>query len=222
MTRRQSPIAELQRFARSPAMQSLGLQILAATSVLMIAALILMSVTLSNLKDSRRESEAAQDTLLQITTIESRLMDFDGTLNGYALSGNAWYLRRMKDDRNELHEALNKLRVSVQNDPLQVQRHKAIAALVDRRDQLNTYLLDPVHQGEIARVDVVKSARVVTDDIRGRLWAVLDRERIKRRNNNIAMIAQAEESFWIAVGIVFLTFLFGSVCLVVAAAPRSR
>ena len=201
-------------------MQSLGLQIVAATSVLMIAALILMSVTLTNLKNSRRDSEATQDTFLQVTTIESRLMDFDGALNGYVLSRNAWYLRRMKDDHNELHDALNKLKVSVQNDSLQLQRHNAIASLVGQRDRINAYLLDPAHQGEIARVTALQSARVVTDDIRGRIWQVLDRERSKRRISNTAMIAQAENSFRIAVGIVVLTFLFGAACLVLSARPR--
>ena len=135
--------AEVQRFSRSDFMRALGLQLLAATSVLMIAALILMRVTLSNLEKSRVESESVQDTLLQITTIESRLMDFDGAWNNYRVTGNAWFLTRITDDTNDLHAALNLLKYSLRNDPLQMQRHKAIASLVKRRDALNVYLFDP-------------------------------------------------------------------------------
>jgi CHASE3 domain sensor protein len=201
-------------------MRALGLQMLAATSVLMIAALLLMSVTLSHLKESRQDSEAMQDTLLQITTIESRLMDFDGAWNGYVLSGNPWYLQRIKDDHSELYRALSQLKQSLRNDALQMERHKAIAALVSKRDALNDYLQNPAHTAAVARVEVVQTARIVTDNIRAVLWQVLDRERQKRRANDTAMIAQAEESFWIAVGIVFLTCLFGASCLVLSFSPR--
>ena len=213
---------EVQRFARSDFMRSLGLQLLTVTLVLMIAALLLMSVTLSKLQENRVESEAMQDTLLEITTIESRLMDFDGAWNGYVLSGNKWYLQRITDDRNELHGALNKLRFSLLKDSLQMERYQSISALVERRDALNTYLLDPDHTGKIANIEVVQAARILPDDIRGLLWQVLDRERMKRHVNDTGMIRRAQESFWIAVGIVCLTFFFGAICVGLSLTVRSR
>lgn len=212
----------LQKFARSGAVRSLGVQLLVVTSVLLLASVIMMSMTLSNLKDSRRQSEAMQDTLLEITTIESRLMDFDGALSGYALSGIPWYQIRMKDDHNELQGALAKLGHSLKDDPEQLRRYKSIVALVQKRDAYNDYLTKPEHRDEIARSETAQAARIVTDNIRGRLWEVLDRERTKRRLNQTALVEQAEQSFWIAIGIVFLTFVSAALTLLLSNLPRER
>ncbi len=215
-------ITRLQRLSRSGSLRSLGVPLLAVTSALLIAALILMSMTLSNLKDSRRQSEAMQDTLLELTTIESRLMDFDGALSGYALSGIPWYQIRMKDDYNELHGALAKLGHSLKDDPAQLRRYKSLVALVQKRDAYNAYLTKPEHRSEIARSETALAARIVTDNIRGRLWEVLDSERTNRRLNQAALVEQARSSFRIAIGIVLLTFLFGALCLLLSSLPRER
>jgi CHASE3 domain sensor protein len=212
----------LQRLFRSGLLRSLGVPLLAVTSALMIAALVLMGMTLSNLKDSRRQSEAAQDTLLELTTIESRLMDFDGALSGYALSGIPWYQMRMKDDHSELQAALAKLGHSLRNDPEQLRRYKSIVTQIAKRDAYNAYLTKPEHRGEIARSETAQSARIVTDDIRGRLWEVLDSERTKRRLNQLALVGEAQNSFRIAVGIVLLTFVFAALCLLLSTGPKDR
>ena len=122
----------LQRFSRTGTWHSLGLQVLIATAVLIVAAPILMTITLSNLKQSMIESKATQDTLLQITTIESRLIEFDGALSAYALSGDPWYRPKMKTDKADLHASLNQMKHSLQNDPPQLQRYNALTPLTQK------------------------------------------------------------------------------------------
>jgi CHASE3 domain sensor protein len=214
--------ARLRRFSRSEAARFLSLQLLVATTVLLVAALILMSMTLSSLRSTRTEEAAAQDTLLEITTVESRLMDTDGALSGYALSGNPWYRTRLKDDHDELHGALAKLGQSLKHDAVQLRRYQAIIGLAEKNDRLTAYLAAPEHRDEIARSPTAGAARIVTDDIRGRLWQVLDTERNKRKLNHAVMIEQAENSYWIAVGIVLLTFVFGALCTLLALGRRER
>ncbi len=212
----------LQKLSRSGTLRSLGLQLLAVTSVLLIAALILMSMTVSKLQDSRRHSEATQDTLLEITTVESRLVDFDGALDGYTLSGIPWYRKRMTDDHNEMHAALDKLGRSLHHDHGQLRHYKAIVALVAERDALDTYLSKPENRSQIAKSETARKARIITDDIRKRLWEVLEAERIKRRASQTALVEQARDSFRIAVGIVLLTFLAAALSMLVSQVPRDH
>jgi len=220
MMRVRSLWMEVQQYARSEFMHALGLQLLAATSVLMIAALILMGVSLSNLKTSRVQGEALQDTLLEITTIETRLIDFDATWNNYRDTGNVWFMTRIAEDTDDLHGALTKLAQSLRNDPVQMQRHKDLAGLVAKRDVLNRSLYDPARHAGNAPSNLTREGRETTDAIRALLWDVLRSERQKRLTNTAAVIAQAQDSFRIAIGIVFLTFFFGGICLILSTAPR--
>ena len=212
---------ELVQFSRSGAWHSLGWQVLIATAVLIVAALILISVTLSNLEQSTKESNATQDTLLQITTVESRLIEFDGALNEYALIGNPSSQTRMKHDQADLHASLIQLKRSLRNDPLQLQRYDGLMSLIGKWDALVNYLGQPEHRGEIARSPVSLSAKMVTNRIRADLWVILDRERAKRQINNSTMISQTQSGFLFAVGIVLLTFVFGALCLVLSISAKA-
>jgi CHASE3 domain sensor protein len=209
------------RFSRTGTWHSLGLQVLVVTAVLIVAALILMTITLSNLKQSRIESKATEDTLLQITTIESRLIEFDGALSAHALSGDPLYRVRMKADKADLYASLNQLNRSLQNDPLQLQKYNALMPLIQKWDALNNYLSQPEHRSEIARSPVAQSARILTDGIRARIWEILDRERAKRQFNNSAIISQAQSGSLFALGIVLLTFVFGALCLVLSISAKA-
>ncbi|MGA7711418.1 MAG: CHASE3 domain-containing protein [Rhizomicrobium sp.] len=213
---------ELRQFSRSEAWHSLAVQVLIGTGVLIVAALIMMSVTLSNIKRSWTESKATQDTLLQITTVESRLIEFDGALSTYALNGNPWFQVRMKTDSAEIHASLNQLNQSLQSDPLQLQRYNALMSLIQKRDVLDAYLSQPEHRSEIARSPVAQSARIVGDRIRNRLWKILDVERAKRQIHDAAMISQTQSSFLFAVGIVLLTFVFGALCLLLSVSAKAE
>lgn len=211
----------VQKFARGGQLHSLGMQLLAAMSVLMIAAIILMSLTLSHLKGTRQLLKDTEDTLLQITTVESRIMDFDGALSSYTLSGVPWFERRMKDDTTEEHTALEKLRVTLRNDREQMARYEDLVSIAREREQIYAYLR--LHREEVAGSPTALKARQATDRMRGMLWQILDTERAKRAVNQDKMIAEAQRSFWIAVGIVLLTALFGGCCLILAgAAPATR
>jgi CHASE3 domain sensor protein len=202
------------------ALQSLGVQLLTATAVLMVAALILMSVTLSNLTNSREEAEATTDTMLEITTIETRMMENDAAINGFALSGGPFYQLRMRNNFREIQMVLGKLRRSLQNEPDQLAKFKTIVTLVRERDGLNAYLSH--HREEIGRSATARSVRTVTDRIRATLWDILKFERDKRLANHTRMIADAHQSFWISVGIVFLTFIFGAGSLVLSSAAKGK
>jgi len=213
--------AQLQMFSRTGVLHSLGLQLLAVTSVLMIAALILMSVTLSNLQNSQQQTEVTTDTFLEITTIESRLLSNDGALKGYALTGNPIFLKVFARSQGQLQDAMRKLSRSIGGDPIQFQRYEAIVSLVKKREALDAYLAQPEHRAALSDISATKSSAFLNRTIRGRLWKILTDERIKRRDAYTAMVSQARQSFWVAVGVVVLTLLFGGLCIAVASPPKA-
>jgi CHASE3 domain sensor protein len=204
----------LHLFARSGGIHGLRLQLVAVTVVLMVAALILMSFTLSSLKNSRMEAEITEDTMLEITTIETRMLDYEGAQYGYALSGSGIFRYRIDASYRQLNAAMNKLRHSLQEDPQQLRKYDTIVPLMQKRNAQYDYLAKPEHRGEIGSSPVAYHAEKISDDIRASLWQILKAERDKRYLNNTMMIAEAEKSYWIASGIVILAFLFGALCLV--------
>lgn len=212
--------AHLARFARGGEMRGLALQLLAATAALMIAALILMSFTLSSLMDSRRQSEAMQDTMLEVTTVEARMLDAEGALNGYAVTGSPSYQERVTNNNIIIVQALNKLKRSVKSDPRLLQTYAATLEMNRQRMAILAGMDTPEHRGEIgARV---LSAKPLSDSIRGNIWSILETQRARQRLNNSQMIQEARRSYWVAAGIVGLTFLFGALCLILSMAAGSK
>lgn len=212
--------ARLHRFARGGELRSFALQLLMATAALMIAALILMSFTLSSLMDSRRQSEAMQDTMLEVTTVEARMLDAEGSLNGYAVTGSPSYRERVTNNIQLIVLALNKLRRSVQNDEKLLQVYTSTLELNRQRMAILAGLDTPERRNEIgARV---LSAKPLSDRIRGNIWAILESQRATQRRNNSQMIHEARKSYWVAAGIVGLTFMFGALCLVLSMAATGK
>jgi CHASE3 domain sensor protein len=215
------------RASGSAAMQgglhSLAVQIFTGTAVLMIAALILMSFTLSSLKTSHLQAEAAEDTLLEITTIESRLLASEAALNGLVISGDARYAQRIAWGRKEIDIAMAKLARSVSQDGEMAAIYRDMAGLLARRQAAFDYLADPIHHGEVARIGSSTAADAEhrrTSALRGRLWDLLKLERAKRLAQHTDMIAEAARSIWIAVGIVVLAILSGALSLFLAGLNR--
>lgn len=212
--------ARLYRFASSGEMRNLALQFLTATAALMIAALVLMSFTLSGLKDSRRQSEAMQDTMLEVTTVETRMLDAEGALNGYAVTGSPSYQERVTNNDKLIVLALNKLKRSVKNDPILLRIYTETLELNRQRMAILAGIDTPERRDEIgARV---LSAKPLSDRIRGNIWTILETQRANQRLNNSHMIQEARRSYWVAAGIVGLTFLFGALCLVLSMAASGK
>jgi len=198
------------------ALHSLAVQIFIGTAVLMVGALILMSFAFSSLKTSRVQSEAAEDRLLEITTVESRLLDTDRLLNGYVVSNDPWYLPRIEKDRSEFRAAMRLLGQGLRNDPVLFKKFKAVEDRLAKRQALYEYLALPEHKDEVAnaaRSQAARQERVLTDELRDKLWDLLRAERTKRNDEHTKMIQEAQKSFWIAVGIVALSILSGLVSL---------
>jgi hypothetical protein len=215
-------------FANRGGLIPLASQIFIVTMVLMAAALILMSLTLSSLKVGRAQGEAAEDTLLEITTVDSRLIDSDFALTGHALNPDPWFVARIASVRADTGTAMNKLRHSVGEDHELVAQYKVIAARLKERQALYDYLTRPENHREVANVTLstaAQSERNLTDEVRGRLWGLLGTERAKRLDRFNRMIAEAERSYWIAVGVVMLAMVSGAINLLLmhaAAAGKKR
>jgi CHASE3 domain sensor protein len=195
-------------------LHSLAVQIFIGTIALMVAALILMSFTLTGFENSRMQNEAAEDTLLEITTVDARLLDSDGVLAGYVISKDPWFARRIETNRSDFRAAMAKLRHSVGNDPELYQMYQGIAERLAARQEAFEYLVQ--HQDEVANVArsrLAQSERSLTDELRGRLWDLLHAERAKRSEQHSQMIWEAKKSFWIAVGIVVLSMIAGAISL---------
>ena len=207
-------------FAKRSGMHSLAGQIFIGTIVLMVGALILMSFGFSSLKASRIQAEATEDTLLEITSIDARLLESDGALNGYVIGQDPWFARRIATDRSDFRAVMKKLGHSVSNNPQLYDMYKAVADSLAQRQAQFEYLVQ--HRDEVAHVDrsaAAQAERSLTVETRKRLWDLLFAERTKRFAQHTAMIHEAQQSFWIAVGIVILSIISGAISLLLASVP---
>lgn len=199
--------AHIEAFAASESARSLRQQFLIVAAAFLVATLMTMGGTLWSLKDSLRDSEAAENTMLEITTIELRLMEDQGAVNGFALTGDGWYQRKIGDDRRDLAVAMDRLKHSLQNNPAQSLRYAQIVPLVRSQDALIAYLRQPEHRVDADwRAKALSGQRLISV-IRNRLWAILMEQRAKRYANHHKMIGEATSSFWLALGIVLISVL---------------
>lgn len=212
--------AKLLRFARTGGSNALGLQIFSVTVVMMVAALMLMSVSLSNLRDSRHESEVTEDTMLEITTVESRMLDFEGAQYGLAMSGAAVFQKRAAADDRELHDALDKLKRSLANEPEQSKKLNAVIPLIQKRNEIYRSFATPGHQSQTGDTPQANYAKAISDRARGTLWQILKSERHKRFSDHTEMIDEAAKSYWIAIAIVLLAMVSGGFCLLLPALAK--
>jgi len=208
--------------AKRGGLHSLAGQIFIGTAVLMAGALILMSFGFSSLKTSRMQAEATEDALLEITTVDSRLLDSDGVLNGYVISEDPWFARRIAANRSDFRAAMTKLGQSVRSDPELAGMYNEIADRLAKRQVHFDYLAQPEHRDEVANVKrsaAAQAERDLTDELHGRLWDLLRAERTKRLARHTSMIQEAQQSFWIAVGIVILSIVSGAISLWLVSIP---
>lgn len=193
-------------FARSGDVGSLKQQLLIITAVLVFAALILMGSTVSNLQHSLRDSEATENTILEITTIESRLLDYSGNLVNLVDTGDSLFAARMENNRKDTDVAVRRLRYSLRNAPAELREFEGVAILFRERDRLADLYRT---QAATERPKTIRAVVRTGNIIRVKLWKILLAERIKRFKSHGSMIAEARKSFWLSVGIVSFTFLIG-------------
>lgn len=216
----------LLRFARGGGLHSLATQFYIVTAVLAFAALILMNFALSSLKASRIQSEATEDTLLEITTIEARLLESDRMLSAHAISGAPRFSRGFEQSERDIRSATNKLKRSIENDPALMEKFQVIADRLEKRQTVFKYLTQPQHLSEVAHLERSTTARAehdLTEEIRAKIWDLLRAERAKRFSQHTDMIHEANKNFLITVAIVILTLLSGAANLLLAyAGGRDR
>jgi hypothetical protein len=180
----------------------------------MIGALVLMSFSLSGLKDSRLGAEATENTLLEITTVESRLLDSDRLLRSHVISANPDFAARNAAIGSEIDASMKKLGRSVARDPAATRMYQGIARRLADRQHFFGYLTE--HLDEVDQSPVAALEHTLTIDLRIRLWKLLTLERNKRYAEHSVMIREAERSLWIAIGIVALAVLSGAASLYLA------
>jgi hypothetical protein len=188
-------------------------------------ALILMSFTISRLKASLAAGEATESTLLEITSVDSRLLDSDGVLNGYVISADPWFAHRIELNRSDFRAAMAKLGNSVDNDPELYDMYLSVKDRLAKRQAYFEYLAQPQHRKEVANVarsPAAQSERNLTDELHGRLRGLLRAERAKRNAQHTDMIHESQKSYWIAVGVVILFILSGAINLLLANAKPAR
>jgi CHASE3 domain sensor protein len=208
MAQARSPLnVHFRSFAASEGARSLRQQLLIVATALLIATLMIMGATLWNLKNTLRESEAAENTMLELTTVETRLVDIYGALNGYALTADAWFPQRIAGDRVDMRVAIGKLRRSLQDNPQQLKTYGEIVSLIRTQDALTDELRQ--HRSEALWSAKAQSAQQMIDGIRGKLWQILIAERAQRYASDQRMIGEAKDSFWLAIGIVVISVFTG-------------
>lgn len=209
MTAENFPHSRLRRLALGEEGQALRQQLFSAAAALLIATLVLMGTSLANLRSSLQESEAAEDCMLEITTIESRLVDFDRALGAYALTGDARYQVFMDNTYSELGIAAAKLHHSLQNKPEQLKTYEQLAGMLHEWQTLARELRKPEHRNDLSKLPAWRAEKRLIAQARGKLWQILSPERINRYANNRKMIAEARSSFWLAVVFIVIS-LFAS------------
>ncbi len=209
MTAENFPHSRLRRLAIGEECRALRQQLFSAAAALLIATLVLMGTSLANLRSSLQESQAAEDSMLEITTIETRLVDFDRALAAYGLTGDQKFQVYMTQLNMQLWDAAAKLRHSLQKTPPQLKRYDEIAGMVNKWQSLVNDLRRPDHRGDIGKSQAWIEEKRIIYTARGKLWQILMSERTSRYANNRKMIAEAQSSFWLAVVFIVISLVAG-------------
>jgi CHASE3 domain sensor protein len=218
MPPRTGVLSTLGSYIRNGGLASLGAQVMIVAAVLLLAAILLLGVNQTKLQQSFAESERADNTMLELTTVESRLIGMQAGLRGYALTGIEFYRLRQKPNIHFAKLAMAQLAASLRDDETQSRRYRELVPLFQRHVAGYERMATAEHRGEIASYLAVQPSPDATDTMRGKIWELLLTERTKRMRHQKAMADEARYSFWLAIGIVVLATLAGSLGFVVSIA----
>jgi CHASE3 domain sensor protein len=214
---RHGPAAVLRQYKHG-ILRELGMPALFGAGVLLISATLLLGVNIAAMRGSLASIEHSQRILLAVADIEAGEMGDQLTVRGYALTGDASFLRYQKMERDKLDHAMARLTVLTQSDPAGAQRIRAIRSLV------NTHMANyagisgfgPDKAGIVAQAINDDKKRAVMFETRGALASFrADQVRTLGERQDY-LTRQLSRSFELALGIIVAAFLLGGLGLMAA------
>jgi CHASE3 domain sensor protein len=196
-------------------LRQVGTQMLAVAAALLLSAVLLLGVNVSALYKSFAWVQRTNDTLVQISEIEMRLIGNELTVRGYALTDDPVFLTYQKSEQLQMTTAMRKLAALVAEEDSQIGRFAKLRNSVDQRMSLFAYLtgLGPGHAQDVKAAILDHEKRVVMRDTRA-LLADMRAQELKLLVQRQAETAhKATRTYGLAIGIVILAFVFSALGL---------
>ncbi len=129
-----------------------GTPTLFAAVVLLLSAMALLGVNITELRRSYAVIQRSNATLLEIAEVDAKLVGVEMTVRGYALTDDPKFLRYQHYERSHTMTAMDKLAQLVADQPAQMRRLELLRGLVAKRLALYSQLsgLGPGHASDVA------------------------------------------------------------------------
>ncbi len=196
-------------------LRQMGMQMLAVAVVLLLSAVLLLGVNVSALHKSFAWVQRTNDMLVQIAEVETRLVGNELTVRGYALTDDPVFLTYQKSEQIQMTTAMRKLAALVAEEETQAGRFAKLRDLVSQRVAHFAHLtsLGPGHAQDVRAAIVDPGRRTVMRASRALLADMRAEELKLLAQRQAAATQQASRTYWLAVGIVVLAFVFGGLGL---------
>jgi CHASE3 domain sensor protein len=217
MSRRARVLARFRNILNRGGLRPVGTQIMAAAAALLVAALLLLGVNLSHLRDSYLTNERTDEVLLKISELDSRLQGAELSVRGYALTGNVIFVTYQKNEQRHVYVAFDHLDRLLADEPSQLKRLTAVRQLVQARIAWFSYLSSsPERAKNVAAAITDPKYRALMRRTRDALSGLSQAERRLLEAKQQDMTRQARRTFLIAACIVVWSFVLSALGLLLA------
>jgi CHASE3 domain sensor protein len=211
------PAGVLQQYKHG-ILRDLGMPALFGAGVLLISATLLLGIDIAAMRGSLVSIGHSQQILLAVADAEAGELGHQLTVRGYALTGDASFLRYQKMEHDKLDHALDRLTVLMQTDPAGAARIRSIRSLM--RKHMANYAgisgFGPDKAGIVAKAINDDKKRAVMFETRGALASYrADKVRTLGERQDY-LTRQLSQSFELALGIIVAAFLLGGLGLMAA------
>ena len=191
-------------------LRQIGTPTLIGSVVLLICALLLLGAKVSALRNSFAWVQRADDVLVQLSEVETRLVANELTVRGYALTDDPVFLTHQKSEQNQMATAIRKLTALIADEPLQKNRFATLRSLVDKRMAHFAHLtsLGPGHAQDVAVAIRDPQERTVMRAARAQVITMRNEELKLLADRQAAVAEQSTRAYELAIGIVVLAFVF--------------
>ena len=200
-------------FLERAGLRDVGVPTLLAAVVLFVSAMTMLGANVSAVRESYGRVQRSNSALLDMAEINTLVMGIDMCVRGYALTDNPDFLVFEADNRHRLGIAIDKLAFQESDNAAQAASIAKLRTLVVRQEALFSQLssLGPGHAKEVAAAIVDPEKRKIRYAAQDTLTVLHDGETKLLIARQQAAERQVSRTFYLALGIVALAFIAGTI-----------
>ena len=194
-------------------LREMGLPILFGAIVLLVSATLLLGVNISALRGNLDRMDHSQKVLNEIADLETGILGEEMIVRGYALTGDASFLRMQKSGERRRDIARNALLRLMAAEPQRAEQFRQVMLDVARHVEIFGKLsgIGPDRAQIVARAIVNPDVRSNMRRTRDGLAALRSQELRDLSAHQRDITNQLSRAFLLAMGIIIAAFLLGGV-----------